>query len=109
MASMTINKFFTTTFQVYRLTYTANKATYSLSHTFKGHLQQAEQQQALSSQLQPSLAYAIWCSSTTDVKLNDTLRVGAREYTVVGITENTFAGNNKHLELITERSDLISA
>lgn len=106
---MTIAKFYTTTFEVRRLTYTSGIGEYGASHTFKGHLQQASQEQSISQQLQPSLAYSIWCAPDTNVKLNDTLRVGGRDYSVVAIMEHNTVGDNQHLELLVERSDVISA
>lgn len=106
---MTIDRFYTQTFTVSRLTYTGYKGAYATIGTIKGHLQQKVQEEGLSQMNQPNLQYTVWCDPSSNVKENDILIDGARQYTVIAIQENDFVGKNKHLELLVNRSDIISA
>lgn len=104
-----ISRFFTTTFTVYRLTYTGNKGSYGSSGTFMGHLQQASQEDIINGRQQESITHTIWCAPSTNVKVSDRLAADGRSYTVRAIQENDSVGANQHLEVLVERDDFISA
>lgn len=105
-----IERFFKSTFTVYRQEWIVetvgddeiDKSAEVEQDTFKGQLQQANAQIALSLGLTTTKTYTIWCPLDTDVKDGDMLVSGTQKFTVRGKQWNQ-NGRNNHLELIVEK------
>jgi hypothetical protein len=107
-----IDDFYTTEFTVTRNEIDEDEYGYYSDSTqvgtFYGHLQQATQEMIERFGMNYQTAYAIWCSTDTDVKIGDTLEDDTRTYTVSAIQTNDL-GNNPHLKLAVEGGDTIES
>ncbi|KKT72763.1 MAG: hypothetical protein UW68_C0026G0012 [Candidatus Collierbacteria bacterium GW2011_GWB1_44_6] len=99
---MSITSFFTTTFTIKRMVYTANKSALQTAGTFNGYIQQLSQQKLQEIAGALKVSHAIWCAVDTVVNLGDVLEVGTNKYAVKAIQTNN-TGGNQHLELLVEK------
>ena len=99
----TIERFYTTTFTVYRLAYVANKGSYSSNGTFLGHIQQAQAE--LQEQLVDmfSRMFIVWCAVGTDIQEGDRINDGTNDYKVKAVRLNN-VGANTHLEVVVHKN-----
>jgi hypothetical protein len=100
-----IDKYFTQNITVKRLGWSTDEDGYDYSGeitsgTFKGHLQQASPELINNLGDIFTVSHIVWCPVGTDVKRGDTLEIGDRSFGVSGIQENTYVGNNRHLEVL---------
>lgn len=101
-----ISKFYTTTLTVLRQVFVENKSSLIQQGTFSGHIQQGTEdriQEYLG--LRFTESFTIWCDTDTDVKKGDRLTEGDNSYDVRFI-ENRNIGNNGHLVVIAEKSEI---
>ncbi len=103
---MSIQRFFTTVFTIYRMIWiTSDTSELQSMGTFKGHKQQSPTDLVQTIGIGYGKGYKIWCPLGTDVKLEDVLTSGGESFSVRAINERNYAGGNKHLELIVETSE----
>lgn len=101
---MSIERFYTETVTVTRMTW-ANESSAQVSvGTFKGHIQQANPEYSRNIGLALGKTFIIWCHQSTDVEPGDKLTIDtgayAGKYTVKNIMQNEI-GVNKHITLAT--------
>lgn len=107
---MSIEKFYTTAFTVYRHKWADDNDGFSYSETdeidegFNGHIQQISPKLAQYLNLNFTKTFSVWCGLTTDVKIGDILHDGSNYFTVKEIQTNDI-GANSHLELVVELSE----
>ena len=106
---MGIERFFTTTFTVLRDVFTGSGASQNSSQstigTFKGQIQQADDELTENLGLAFTETYTIWCAVDTDVEEGDTLQSGNNSYSIRAINKRTYVTGrpqNQHLELVVE-------
>ena len=100
-----IEDFYTTTFTTLRQVYTGNKSSLTdTGVTFRGHLQQAQQEQILDLAESFVLTHTVWCDPDTDINVGDQITDGIDVFNVKAIQKNNY-GDNPHLEVLLERSD----
>lgn len=104
-----ISNFYTVTFNVLRLSRTGYISSYGSVGSFSGHLQQSVQLENIPETLRKTVTHAIWCPPDTDVKVSDVVQDDTYQYSVQAIQDNGFVGENTHLELLVQRTELISA
>jgi len=106
-----IEDFYTRAFTVTRLTRTSGKMTsdYQEVATFNGHLQQASQLENIAQDLADYISHSVWCAPGTDIEVSDIIHDGEWSYSVHAIQDNSYVGVNKHLEVLVERTELVSA
>lgn len=108
-----IDKFFTTTFTIYRQVWTVDDdsnaySAQSLMGTLLGHLQQGGIELAQSLGLAFTKTFRIWCDESVDVREGDELTAGGFSY-FVRAKKKFLVGNNQHIELVVEQEIIVSA
>lgn len=100
-----IEKFYTTTFKVYRDEWKEDEngkyTERSLIGTYNGHLQQATPELAQQLGLKFTNTFTLWCGVLTDIQESDEVWVGSTKYAVSAIQKN-LVGINQHLEVILQ-------
>jgi hypothetical protein len=99
---MGIDRWFNTTFYVWRQVWSGDSSSEQEQSSFSGHIQQAGQELAEYNHLSFSLAFVIWCDESTTVVEGDRLSDGENFYHVKSVRKRQSAGTNKHKELIVE-------
>lgn len=103
---MSIERFFTTTIAVTRMSWSNESSAETSSGSFSGHVQQARPEFAQEIASAWGKTFIIWCAKNTDVETGDTLTITtgdyAGTYSVKNIQLNA-VGNNQHLQLIAIR------
>lgn len=100
---MSIERFFTQSIAIKRLTWSNDSSAEVSQDTILGHIQQAgpELTQFIGETL--GNVFTIWCDKDEDVDVGDTLTLAtgnyAGTYTAKGIQLNAI-GNNQHLEIV---------
>ncbi len=99
---MSIERFFTTTFAVMRMSWSGDSSAEASAGSFVGHIQQARPEFAEAIAEAWGKTFVVWCAKGTDVEAGDTLTIStgdyAGTYSVKNIQVNA-VGNNQHLEL----------
>lgn len=99
---MGIDRWYNTTFYVWRMQWSGDSSQESSISSFNGHIQQAKEELTEYAQLAFSLGFIIWCDENTDIKEGDKISDGENFYHVRSIRKRQSAGSNKHLELLVE-------
>lgn len=97
-----IERFYTDTATVQRLTVSSNKSTYSTVATIKGHLQQATPFVVAQTASMYTLSCLFWTYVTSNIQVNDNVTISGLKYSVKGVWKNNY-GENQHLEVHLER------
>lgn len=97
-----IERFYTITAAVTRLTYTSNKGTYSSVGSILGHLQQATAFAVAETASMYTLSHIFWTAVNANVNVNDNLTISGTKYSVKGIWLNNYR-TNQHKELHLEK------
>jgi len=99
-----IEDFFTTSFDVYRESWTNNKSTESQVASFNGHIQKTSDM-GLTEQLDTVLTktFDIFCPLDANVEEGDKLKDSSHTYSVK-VVRNLDTGNNTHKKLVVERA-----
>lgn len=99
---MSIERFFTTTITVTRMTWSNESSAEASVGTFIGHIQQSQPQLAEHIGEAWGKTFTVWCAKNTDVEPGDTLTIttgaNAGTYSVKNVQDNV-VGGNQHLEL----------
>lgn len=103
---MGISSFYTKTFSLYRQSYTGNKSAYALVGTILCHLQQISPDEQAQLGLNYTTPYRLWCAPSTDIQIGDELSDGTDLFTVKGVQNNSFVGDNQHIEALLETAFL---
>lgn len=105
---MSIERFYTNTLTVTRMTWSNESSAEVEQGTFKGHIQQARPEFAEYIGEAWAATFLVWCAKGTDVEMGDTLTVAsgsyAGTYSVKNIQVNA-VGQNQHWE-VTAIKDL---
>jgi len=100
---MAIERFFTTTISVTRLTWSNDSSSEISKEDFLGHIQQASPEMAQYIGESLGRAFSVWCNKSVDIEIGDSLSIDsgdyAGDYTVKNVQINA-TGDNQHLELI---------
>ena len=102
---MNIERFFTTTFAVFRQTWSGDSSALVSQTSIIGHIQQGTPevfQQDLGFRF--SKAHTIWCAANANIREGDRLTEGSNSYDVRFVI-NRNIGFNGHLQVIVEKSD----
>lgn len=97
-----IERFYTDSASVERLTYTGNKATYASGATIAGHLQQATPFVQAQTASMYTLSHLFWCAVDANINVNDNITISGNKYSVKGIWTNSY-GINQHKECHIEK------
>ena len=98
-----ISHLFTTSFEIRRQVYTANKSVLTATGiSFNGHIQQLAPEKVAQIAGSFKISHTIWCSVAETVQVGDILINGSNKYTVRSIQTNNY-GYNKHLQLYVEQ------
>jgi hypothetical protein len=98
-----IEKFYTTTIAVTRMTWVGDSSSEISRASFSGHIQQARPEYAEHVGEAWGLVFLVWCDEATDVQEGDTLTIATGDYAGTYNVRNKMTnaiGNNKHLELV---------
>lgn len=99
---MSIERFYTTTITVKRMSWSNESSVEVSVGSIKGHIQQAGPEFAGFVGEAWGKVYLIWCSKSEDIEPGDTLTVASGDYagtySVKNIQSNT-TGSNEHLEI----------
>jgi head-tail adaptor len=98
-----IKRYYKTTFTIYRQNWANESSSLQYVVGFKGHLQQASDEEIANLASIYTLTHKIWCGATIDVQAGDRLTDGTYSYTVKSVNKKDFAGRNKHLEIMAEK------
>lgn len=100
---MSIERFYTTTFLVTRMTWSNESSAEASAGSFIGHIQQAAPEYVQHIAEAWGQTFIIWADEDTDVELGDTITVESGDYAgtynVKNIQTNA-TGNNKHKEIV---------
>lgn len=97
-----IERFYTDTATVRRLSYVDNKSTYATVDTVDGHLQQATAYVVAQTASLYTLSHLFWCAVDSNIAVNDNVLIDGAEYSINGIWKNNY-GRNDHLECHIEK------
>ena len=101
--TLSINRFYTTSFSNKRMVYASNKSSLVLVGIFSGHIQQASAELAEQMNMVFTKTFSIWCDETTDIQEGDDVLEGSNTYSVKAVQLNNI-GDNAHLEIIAEKN-----
>lgn len=96
---MDIEKFFTTTFTLFRQTWSNESSAEVSQSSFVGHIQQTNERYQNELDIAYGLGYKIWCAFTTDIQAGDRVNDGTNDYSVKTVVEH-YTGPNKHKTVI---------
>lgn len=103
---MSIERWFTTTFTVYRQEYTSGKSDYVSQGTFDGHLQMASETDSINLTGSITKLCFLWCPLNSDVRAGDKLDESGDTYLVKEIRELNFGRDStKHKKIVCEKVD----
>lgn len=99
-----IEKYFTTSVAVARVTWTGNVSNGTTAvGTMLMHVQQTSAEEAAAMQMAFGLTHTLWCAPDADVRVGDTLTIAsgafAGTYNVRSVMKNVAVGRNQHLEV----------
>jgi hypothetical protein len=97
-----IERFYTNSASVQRLTYSGNKGTYGVAATVMGHLQQASPFVQAQTASMYTISHLFWCAIGSNIGVNDNVVISGATYSVKGIQTNNY-GLNNHLEVHLEK------
>lgn len=98
-----IKSYFKTSFTIYRQNWANESSSLQYVAGFKGHLQQASDEEIVNLADIYTLSHKIWCDESVDIQNGDRITDGTYSYTVRSVNRKDFAGRNKHLEVIVEK------
>lgn len=101
---MSIERFFTTTFTVTRMSWSNESSAEVSAGSFLGHIQQARPDYAESIGESWNQTFLLWCDEDTDIEDGDTVTVAsgdyAGSYSVRNVQKNAVGSKlNQHLEV----------
>ena len=99
---MSIEKFYTTTIAITRLTWANDSGTEASEGSITGHIQQAGAETAEYLGEALGQAFLVWCAKDEDVEVGDTLTISTGDYAGTYTVKNAqinALGGNAHLEL----------
>lgn len=99
---MSIERFYTTTFAVTRMTWNNESSAEASVGSFSGHIQQSRPEHAEHIGEAWGQTFIGWCAIGTDVEPGDTITIATGEYAGTYSVKNVQAnavGANQHLEL----------
>jgi hypothetical protein len=102
----TIDRFYTTTFTVTRMTWSLESSAETSVGTFLGHIQQARPDFAEHVGEAWGKTFTVWCDKSTNVQPGDTLTIATGDYAGTYNVKNAqvnAVGQNQHLELTAIR------
>lgn len=99
-----IERYFTTSVAVARVTWTGNTSNGSTPvGTITAHVQPTSAEDALAMQMAFGLTHTLWCAADADVRVGDTLTIAsgafAGTYNARSVMKNVAVGRNQHLEV----------
>ncbi|RKZ11027.1 hypothetical protein DRQ25_00780 [Candidatus Fermentibacteria bacterium] len=99
---MSIERFFTTTFAVTRMSWSNESSAEVSAGSFIGHIQQARPEHAEFVGEAWGQTFLVWCAQDTDVQAGDTITIASGDYSgtySVKNVQNNATGSNDHLEV----------
>lgn len=99
---MSIERFYTTTIAVTRMSWSGESSAEVSAGSFTGHIQQSRPEFAEQIGEAWGKTFIVWCPKTTDVEAGDTLTIASGDYAGTYSVKNSkvnAVGGNQHLEL----------
>lgn len=97
-----IEKFYTTTITVKRMTWSNDSAAEISAGSITGHIQQASPEFAKFLGEALGKTFVLWCAKTEDIEAGDTITIASGDYVGTYNVKNiqlNATGNNQHLEV----------